>query len=75
MLKSSAEADISKAKLSLNILGDHAVGIGDHSTKDFYDNAEEALSLLADAEDRLSTLKKIWRESHKPFGEKNNLNA
>ena len=37
-------------------MGNNAVGIGDHSTKDFYDNAEEALSLLADANDRLHTL-------------------
>ena len=32
MLKSSAEADVAKAKLSLNLLDSHAVGIGDHST-------------------------------------------
>lgn len=58
MLKSSAEADVAKAKLSLNLLDSHAVGIGDHSTKDFYDNAEEALSLLADAYDRLDALER-----------------
>ena len=58
MLKSSAEADVAKAKLSLNLLGNHAVGIGDHSTKDFYNNAEEALSLLADAYDRLDALER-----------------
>jgi hypothetical protein len=58
MLKSSAEADVAKAKLSLNLLDSHAVGIGDHSTKDFYNNAEEALSLLADAYDRLDALKR-----------------
>ena len=59
MLKSSAEADVAKAKLSLNLLGNHAVGIGDHSTKDFYNNAEEALSLLADAYDRLDALETV----------------
>jgi len=58
MLKSSAEADVAKAKLSLNLLDSHAVGIGDHSTKDFYDNAEESLSLLADAYDRLDALER-----------------
>lgn len=58
MLKSSAEADVAKAKLSLNLLDNHAVGIGDHSTKDFYDNAEESLSLLADAYDRLDALER-----------------
>ena len=58
MLKSSAKADVAKAKLSLDLLDNHAVGIGDHSTKDFYDNAEEALTLLADAYDRLDALER-----------------
>ena len=56
MLKSSAEADVAKAELTLDLLGDKAAGIGDHSTGDFYKNAEVALSLLADARDRLQTL-------------------
>jgi hypothetical protein len=56
MLKTSAEADKAKALLSLNLLGDKAVGIGDHSTEDFYNNAEEALMKLVDADDRLSVL-------------------
>ena len=56
MLKTSAEADKSKAILTLNLLGENAVGIGDHSTGDFYKNAEEALSALGDADDRLATL-------------------
>ena len=58
MLKSSAEADIAKAELSLNLLSEKAVGIGDHSTDDFYKNAEAALSMLADAYDRLDALEK-----------------
>jgi hypothetical protein len=56
MLKSSAEADVAKAELTLDLLGNHPAGIGDHSTGDFYKNAEEALSLLADAIDRLEAL-------------------
>ena len=44
MLKSSAESDKSKALLSLELLGEKAVGIGDHSTEDFYKNAEEDFS-------------------------------
>jgi hypothetical protein len=56
MLKTSAEADKAKALLTLELLGNHAAGIGDHSTGDFYNNAEEALRMLVDAEDRLSTL-------------------
>ena len=58
MLKSSAEADLAKAELTLDLLGDKAAGIGDHSTGDFYKNAEEALALAADALDRLATLKR-----------------
>jgi hypothetical protein len=60
MLKTSAEADKSKALLSLELLGNKAVGIGDHSTEDFYKNAEEALMILVDADDRLSTLEKYF---------------
>jgi hypothetical protein len=63
MLKSSAEADIAKAKLSLDLLGNNAVGIGDHSTEDFYKNAEEALSLLTDAKDRLDVLEDFHKEN------------
>jgi len=60
MLKTSAEADKAKALLSLGLLGNQAVGIGDHSTEDFYKNAEEALALLVDADDRLSTLERYF---------------
>ena len=58
MLIKSAESDKAKALLSLDILGNKAIGIGDHSTEDFYNNAKEALSELATAEDELSTLDK-----------------
>ena len=56
MLRKSAEADRAKALLSLELLGDRAVGIGDHSTEDFYKNAEEALAMLVDADDRLKAI-------------------
>ena len=56
MLKTSAEADKAKALLTLELLGNNAVGIGDHSTEDFYKNAEEALIMLVDADDRLKAL-------------------
>jgi len=59
MLKSSAETDMAKAELSLELLGQNPVGIGDHSTEDFYKNAEEALSLLDDAQSRLETLEQF----------------
>lgn len=60
MLMKSAEADKAKALLSLELLGNNAVGIGDHSTEDFYKNAEEALTTLVDADDRISTLKRYF---------------
>ena len=61
MLTSSAKADKSKALLSLELLGEKAVGIGDHSTEDFYNNAEDALKMLVDADDRLSALDKYFK--------------
>ena len=60
MLRTSALADKAKAMLSLELLGNQAVGIGDHSTGDFYKNAEEALVMLVDADDRLATLDKYF---------------
>jgi hypothetical protein len=60
MLRTSAEADKAKALLSLELLGNKAVGIGDHSTEDFYKNAEEALIKLVDADDRLEALDKYF---------------
>ncbi len=60
MLKTSAEADKAKALLTLDLLGNTGVGIGDHSTKDFYENAEEALLMLADADERLETIEKYF---------------
>ena len=60
MLKSSAEAEKAKALLSLDLLGNRAVGIGDHSTEDFYKNADEALITLVDADDKLEALEKYF---------------
>ena len=62
MLRKSAEADKAKALLSLELLDKKAVGIGDHSTEDFYNNAEDALKMLVDADDRLEALDKYFNE-------------
>ena len=62
MLKTSAEAEKAKALLSLELLGNKAVGIGDHSTEDFYKNAEEALIMLVDADDKLAALEKYYKD-------------
>ena len=60
MLRTSALADKAKSMLSLELLGNQAVGIGDHSTGDFYKNAEEVLVMLVDADDRLAALDKYF---------------
>jgi hypothetical protein len=62
MLMASAIAEKSKALLSLDLLSNHAVGIGDHSTKDFYSNAEEALTMLVDADDKIDALEKYFKK-------------
>ena len=62
MLLKSAKADKTKALLSLDLLSNKAVGIGDHSTDDFYKNAEQALQMLVDADDKIETLKKYFNE-------------
>lgn len=60
MLYSEAVAERSKALLTLNLLSEHPAGIGDHSTKDFYENATEALTALVDADDKIATLEKYF---------------
>lgn len=59
-LYNKAKTDMSKAKLSLSLLLNNGVGIGDHSTGDFYKNLDEALDTLVDAEDRLEILAKYY---------------
>jgi hypothetical protein len=60
MLRSQAEAERQKALLSLDLLMERSVGIGDHSTGDFYKNAEEALQMLVDADDKIEALNKYF---------------
>ena len=60
MLMSSAQADKAKAELTLDLLSNHPAGIGDHSTEDFYKNAEDALRMLIDAEERIGILNKTF---------------
>jgi hypothetical protein len=62
MLRTQAEAERQKALLSLELLMNHAVGIGDHSTGDFYKNAEEALLALVDADDKIEALNRYFAE-------------
>ena len=60
-LKSEAEADKNKALASLQLLTNHPAGIGDHSTKDYWDNCNEAIRLLASADERLEILEKYFQ--------------
>lgn len=59
-LKAQALADKEKALMALDLLTNHAVGIGDHTANDFLKDATESLQLLAEAEDRLEMIKKYF---------------
>ena len=59
-LKTAAEADRAKALASLHLLTNHPAGIGDHSTKDYWGNCDEAIRLLASADERLEILEKYF---------------
>tara|TARA_B100000287_G_scaffold385608_1_gene392885 strand:- start:330 stop:548 length:219 start_codon:yes stop_codon:yes gene_type:complete len=61
-LLSQAETDRFQALTSLKIMLDFPAGIGDHSTSDLHNNLNEALSKLADADDRIETLKRYQSE-------------
>lgn len=62
-LKAQALADKEKALMSLDLLENQAVGIGDHTANDFLKDATESLQLLADAEDRLEIIEKYFSDS------------
>lgn len=67
-LKSEAEADKNKALASIELLTNHPAGIGDHSTKDYWDNCNEALRLLASADERLEVLEKYFNNKEQING-------
>jgi len=56
MLQKTFEAQREKALMTLELLTESPAGIGDHSTTDFYNNAEEAIRALAEADDVLETI-------------------
>ena len=66
-LKAQALADKEKALIALDLLENQAVGIGDHTANDFFKDANEALELLTDADDKLETLNKYWGDQPLPF--------
>ena len=67
-LKSEAEADKNKALASIELLTNHPAGIGDHSTKDYWNNCNEALRLLASADERLEVLEKYFNNKEQVNG-------
>ena len=67
-LKSEAEADKNKALASIELLTNHPAGIGDQSTKDYWDNCNEALRLLASADERLEILEKYFNNKEQVNG-------
>ena len=62
MLRATFEAQKEKALMTLELLTENPAGIGDHSTEDFYKNAEEAARALAEADDVLDTLERHFPE-------------
>ena len=63
-LKAQAKADREKALMSLELLTDNAVCIGDHTANDFLKDATESLKLLASADERIETIDKYFPEDN-----------
>ena len=59
-MMNNALADQSKALASLDLLLEQGVGIGDHSTGDYWENVDQALDTLVDAEDRLEVIQRYF---------------
>jgi hypothetical protein len=62
-LKAKAIADKERALMALDLLENQAVGIGDHTANDFFKDAEEALQLLVDSDDKLEALDRYFPEN------------
>jgi hypothetical protein len=60
-LYAKAVADKEKALMALDLLENQAVGIGDHTANDFFNDAEKALQLLIDANDKMETLQAFFK--------------
>lgn len=61
-LISKAISEKEHALMSLELLTEKAVGIGDHTANDFLNDAEIALQRLVDADDKLEALKKYFQD-------------
>jgi hypothetical protein len=59
-LIANAISEKEQALMSLELLTEKSVGIGDHTANDFFKDGEIALQRLVDAEDKLEILKKYF---------------
>ena len=59
-LYAKAIADREQALMALELLTEFAVGIGDHTANDFFNDAEIALQRFVDADDKLEALNKYF---------------
>ena len=63
-LKAQAKADKAKALMSLELLTNNGVGIGDHTANDFLKDANESLLLLVEADDKLAAIELYFPEDN-----------
>lgn len=61
-LRARALAEREEALMALELMTERAAGIGDHTANDFMKDAEIALQRLVDADDKLETLEKYFRD-------------
>jgi hypothetical protein len=61
-LIANAISEKEQALMSLELLTEKSVGIGDHTANDFFKDGEIALQRLVDADDKLGALKKYFPE-------------
>jgi hypothetical protein len=61
-LVAKAVSEKEHALMSLELLTEKSVGIGDHTANDFLNDAEIALQRLVDADDKLEALQKYFPE-------------
>jgi hypothetical protein len=61
-LMTKAVSEKEHALMTLELLTDRSVGIGDHTANDFLQDAEIALQRLVDADDKIETLQKYFNK-------------
>jgi len=59
-LKAQAVSELEQGKMTLELLTEYVVGIGDHTANDLFKDAEIALQRIVDAEDKIETLDRLY---------------